>query len=1557
MSAKSRMFNMGLYNEGKLNESKLLMIADSASHNGLDIAFISEAAMHRSPLQHLESEMCGYTFIGPKGRVKGGAGFLIKKNLLGKKKVQLRCHEDHEWGLAILPLYTNVLLIAAYLTPSGNRCVATLRSLLDALNATIPTNTKVIIAGDFNAPSHTVRRRELNAWFALQNISILNQNINTHKNHNATTDLDLIAVRGLDASLLNVAVPAVGHARLYWRVQFANQSPISQSNENQVAWNKLQNKESVVAFNESLNTILFNCSHDFNASLYTAAVKSLGLKKPKKPARFHWRVRKQIREIRKELKQLSNETDEFKRKAKMLQSLIIEQKRKNWQKRMESLTDENGKLNQRPAYALLRQLYKEYQKEEGFSNEQIAQTYEEVYNKNKAHDIDWENRVNTALSMCQKNISKYPALDDEFTVHELRDVIYTLPRHKAYGVDNIPHEAYLAIVDNEYALRYLCKEYNTYLSSGWLEETQSKLVLIPKKDFPVSPTQMRPLLIMPTYRKILECLILRRINQCCGIFGCSLISAAQAGFQKGMSSTRQLMLLNLAINDSLVHGKELRLVSFDLEKAFDSVPTYYILQSLAKRFSEFGLRLFRLVCDMLLCPRIAVIGDKRFTISTGVPQGGIISPWLFIMAMEELIPQISQPGYTLADSTNVGCLLYADDICILDESEHNSQQKTQSVQKWAESWGGKLNIKKTNYLVINRQYNVPPSIYGQAVENDSGPFTYLGLTVSETGLKSTKDLVHLTASTCRLAPFLSKKTGLPPFHILQLIRSTSWSQVAYGSELTLPPYEQVMKAWFQTMRCVLSTYPCTHSVEIQKELGLLWSPSWWMTISLIRSLCKTLQGTNDALLTDITRNNLTPQHPYRKEIEKRLSVLGITWDHLTRIPSTKITKFAMTQFSKWSSEQIKNEGTRLGVYDATDPAWAISQKPASYLKFQNARYGFLFRLNHFGPSNMQKAPCCFCGEDGGDSGLHVSTVCNKLPSHLLLPPQILALSSSSRFTALRLENQTPPAIIKLVLNWMKTVWQERKMRWVMANTTNAGFIKFSHNPRFMCPLQIQNAINASTNSSRNTTNNRTQSCRSNNLREYQKESLKTTEYIAQNLSVLNVSSSPAPKSHMQAGNAATPLLSVKNNSCTIPNVGFKVKFRAYLLRLWKTLRYLCIAFIGIITAVFVHFWKLLSFIFCCSAECVRFVLDTIKYFLIAITYKTARYICNIYSAIDFIECGNFILYYIRACFQRCKYTQSHRDKDYTAALLNTHPFYWDDYTANNVSAYRNYRHLPSYISRGSVYSTAFVIRNQQRHAYKNKSYTSSCNCKKIFSASYKYMVNRALRMIGIFRGYISEIQFRQNFWRMVSATNMCRKRNKLKQRQRNNESVNKSHNKINDDTCLNNGNEVDSFRFCSESNNLLNSTLHLTETVNNCSFIEKENSIMHGYRKISNASCEIYISEDETVDEGIDNISLVTSNDFNNKSKISINRCERHCYNNRKLGRWSQSELAELEYALNIVGALHYSKLSEILQTRTYRQIYDKVTQLQNKGLLTQSRTGNCQKPFTYRILTRPPIM
>ena len=209
-------------------------------------------------------------------------------------------------------------------------------------------------------------------------------------------------------------------------------------------------------------------------------------------------------------------------------------------------------------------------------------------------------------------------------------------------------------------------------------------------------TNYRPVSLTSVVCKVMESIIKDHIME--HITRNNLMTDAQHGFVPGRSCSTQLISCLEIWTEIIDRGSSLDSIYLDFSKAFDSVPH----QRLARKLEGFGIKghVLQWLQDFLNNRRQKVrIGDEESEweqVLSGVPQGSVIGPTLFIIFINDM-PDVVQSFIEL----------FADDAKVFAEikdDHHNGilQEDIVALQGWAEKWQLAFNAKKCKVMHIGR---------------------------------------------------------------------------------------------------------------------------------------------------------------------------------------------------------------------------------------------------------------------------------------------------------------------------------------------------------------------------------------------------------------------------------------------------------------------------------------------------------------------------------------------------------------------------------------------------------------------------------------------------------------------------------------------------------------------------------------------------------------------------------------------------------------------------------------------------------------------------------------
>ena len=173
----------------------------------------------------------------------------------------------------------------------------------------------------------------------------------------------------------------------------------------------------------------------------------------------------------------------------------------------------------------------------------------------------------------------------------------------------------------------------------------------------------------------------------------------------------------------------------------------------------------------------------------GLRQGYNLSPMLFIIFINDFTEIFDEKCCpVMTGNYNLNCLLYADDLLLLSETENGLKECIARLGHYTKVWKLSVNLKKTKIMVFNklgRIFDLRIPFEGKVIEPCSR-YDYLGTTFTPSGSFSLgRKTVYKKASRAMFS-FLSEinlRAGTQPSTIQKLFRALVRPILLYNCEV------------------------------------------------------------------------------------------------------------------------------------------------------------------------------------------------------------------------------------------------------------------------------------------------------------------------------------------------------------------------------------------------------------------------------------------------------------------------------------------------------------------------------------------------------------------------------------------------------------------------------------------------------------------------------------------------------------------------------------------------------------------------------------------------------
>ena len=288
----------------------------------------------------------------------------------------------------------------------------------------------------------------------------------------------------------------------------------------------------------------------------------------------------------------------------------------------------------------------------------------------------------------------------------------------------------------------------------------------------------------------------------------------------------QATYLSQEIEDAFQEQKLVLVSWINLQKAFDKVWMEGLLVKLLRN----GIVMFNWIQSYLCNCRARVsvdrIHSKKILLRHGVTQGGVLSPTLFLLFINDLVSELPK---------GVKAALYADDLVIWCKEEYATtatyrmQLAADKLHSWTEEWCIAINKDKssTTLFTLSPKQKAGTITLGGNPPKEDEQATYLGITfdkrqtwkqhIAKTEAKARRRLAilrKLAGTTWGASEKILKTVYQGTVRPHLEYGSTAWSTTAKTNQQTLD------KVQIQALRLITGAMRSTPITEMERLTGV-----------------------------------------------------------------------------------------------------------------------------------------------------------------------------------------------------------------------------------------------------------------------------------------------------------------------------------------------------------------------------------------------------------------------------------------------------------------------------------------------------------------------------------------------------------------------------------------------------------------------------------------------------------------------------------------------------------------------------------------------------------------
>ena len=445
-------------------------------------------------------------------------------------------------------------------------------------------------------------------------------------------------------------------------------------------------------------------------------------------------------------------------------------------------------------------------------------------------DKEFEKKVNDFAN--SNDIFNYDDSNSEYNneinIVELNEAIKELKLQAAHGPDKFKNQ----ILKN---LRHLGKNYilallnRSFLQNDIpLDWKIAEITMIPKKANDAhNPQNYRPISLTNSLVKLLERILKNRLIRY--LEENNLLCYNQSGFRKNRRTVDNIFYFKQKCLEAFHEEKKICGILFDIEKAFDKVWHNGLFMKLHEKKvpSKIANWIKNFLTDRKFYVNVNSKKSNPYNIITGVPQGSVLAPILFLIFIDDIPKSVNTKGESL---------LFADDLFSF-YGDKNLKRVNRIMQKylnlledWLKKWRLKAAANKCSYNIYQTKGKSKTDLnlflFGEKIKKENNA-KYLGIHI-DSNVNFSHHINMVKSKASKKMNFLKvinfKKNKINLKTKVDIYQSMIRSNIDYAAPLltkiNISSAKTLESIQYHSMRIILNERLGSSNKRMRDKLGL-----------------------------------------------------------------------------------------------------------------------------------------------------------------------------------------------------------------------------------------------------------------------------------------------------------------------------------------------------------------------------------------------------------------------------------------------------------------------------------------------------------------------------------------------------------------------------------------------------------------------------------------------------------------------------------------------------------------------------------------------------------------